>query len=221
MPRIRCAVIAFCFATSAIACSTKQAQPLAAGRPNEHNQLFTDGSDLISRYMPLDGVSPKDPRSSGARRDITTGIEKLEKAIALNPKNWSAHWFIGKGHQIQGDSRKAYDSFKTSWEIQQKNANVARDYMLSCLALGHSAEGVTVAEQAMKLKPDDPSVMSNYALALLIDGQTDRAAEEVQKSLDIDPADRVTLELEKMIGEVKSGKRPRPTKLDDLAGVRT
>jgi Tfp pilus assembly protein PilF len=164
---------------------------------------------------------PAKPPSSTSKAHnelFTKGIEKLEQALALKPDNYASHWFIGKGYQALGDPQHAYEAFKASWSIHQDNPNVAREYMLTCMSLGHGAEGVTVAERALQLEPENAGLLANYALALLINGQTDHAMEAVGKSLAIDPNDQVTLAVEKTIQEVQSGKRPRPSKLGDLEG---
>ncbi len=215
MIRMRCLVFALLVVTSSVACSQEKTE-VAASKRTEYKKLFTEGTDLISRYLPLENGKVRDPRSPQARRDLANGIEKLEQAIALNPDNSPAHWFLGKGHQILGDSERAYEAFKSSWDLDQKSALVARDYMLTCLMLGRSLEGVEIAEHAMKLKPKDASFVANHALALLVNGQTDRAEKEVQRALKIDPEDQVTQDLKTTIDEVKSGKRSRPTKLGDL-----
>ena len=92
--------------------------------------------------------------------------------------------------------------------------------MFECLNLGRGAEGVTLAEQALTLEPNEPGLIANYALALLIDGKVDAAEKEVQRALQLDGTDKVTKDLQKIIGEVKSGKRPCPTKFGDLKGVK-
>jgi tetratricopeptide (TPR) repeat protein len=203
--------------TSSVACSQEKADSTTAKKA-AYKKLFTEGTDLISRYLPLENGKVRDPRSPQARRDLDNGIKKLEEAIELYPKSGPAHWFLGKGHQILGDSERAYEAFKSSWDLDQKNALVARDYMLTCLVLGRSSEGVEIAEHAIHLKPKDSSFVANYALALLVNGQTDRAEKEVQRALKMDPEDQVTQDLKTTVDEVKSGKRPRPTKLGDLAG---
>lgn len=217
MIRMRCLIFALFVVTSSVACSQEKTV-VAPAKQAEYKKLFTEGTDLISRYMPLENGKVRDPRSPQARRDLNNGIKKLEEAIALHPNSGPAHYFQGKGLQILGDSEHAYEAFKSSWDIDQKNAIVARDYMLTCLTLGRSSEGVEIAEQAVKLKPKDPSFVANHALALLVNGQTDRAEKEAERALKMDPDDRVTQELKTTISEVKSGKRTRPTKLGDLAG---
>lgn len=211
--------MAVALAICPIGCFNTKTTTGSATQPSEHDRLFVEGTELIAPYMTLQRGTRKDPRSSGARRDIIEGIHKLEQVIAINAKNWSAFWFIGKGYQVLGDSERAYASFKSAWDLHKQDSNVAREFMLACLALGRGSEGVAIAEHALKLKPKDPGLTANLALALLIDGQLDRAEHEVRESLAIDPEDSVTQELETTISDIKNGKRSRPMKLGDLAGA--
>jgi tetratricopeptide (TPR) repeat protein len=203
-----------------VACSRRKSEVPATNPTDRHNQLFKEGSDLISPYMPLHGVEPKDASTGIAQREIKTGIDKLKQVVVLNPQNWAAYWVMGKAYQALGDSQNACESFKASWDIHKANADVAREYMFECLNLGRGAEGVTLAEQALTLEPNEPGLIANYALALLIDGKVDAAEKEVQRALQLDGTDKVTKDLQKIIGEVKSGKRPCPTKFGDLKGVK-
>ncbi len=170
--------------------------------------------------MHIHGEKPKDASTGKAQRDIRNGIDSLNQVVLLNPQNWAAYWVMGKGYQALGDSQNACESFKASWQIHKENADVAREYMFECLNLGRGAEGVTLAEQALTLEPNEPGLIANYALALLIDGQLDSAESQVQRSLQIDETDKVTKDLKKIISEVRSGKRPRPKKFSDLTGVK-
>jgi tetratricopeptide (TPR) repeat protein len=170
-------------AIAVIACVRKRNEPQAPNDTDLHNLLFREGTNLITPYMPLHGLSPKDAHSSQAQKEIKNGIAKLEQVLVLNPQNWAAFWIIGKGHQALENYQKAYESFKASWSIHKQNIDVAREYMIQCLNLGKSAEGVAIAEAALRLEPNEPGLVANYALALLIDGQMDRAENEVKRSL--------------------------------------
>lgn len=196
----------------------KKPDPPAFDSADRHNQLFKEGSDLVYPYMALAGVKAKKPDGRKAREEINRGISTLERVLVLNPQNWAACWVIGKGYQALGDHERAYEAFKASWAVHKENADVAREYMLECLNLGKGAEGVALAEQALELTPDDPGLIANHALALLIDGQVDSAEHQAQRALRLDDTDKVTQELQRVIANVKSGKRRRPTKYDEAAG---
>jgi Tfp pilus assembly protein PilF len=155
-----------------VSCSRKKAEPPVPSSTDRHNQLFKEGSELILPYMHVHDAERKNADSRKTQKDIQTGIAKLKQVVGLNPQNWAAYWAMGKGYQVLGDHQNAYESFKASWGIHKENADVAREYMVECLNLGRGSEGVTLAEQALALKPNEPGLIANYGLALLIDGQT-------------------------------------------------
>ena len=68
----------------------------------------------------------------------------------------------------------------------------------------------------MHLKPGDAGLTANLALALLIGGKLDEAADAVTNALAISPKDNISRNLKEIITEVQSGHRPQPSKLGDL-----
>ena len=182
----------------------------------EHNRLFQEGSSLVSSHMQLADRPTGDVDPNKVRTELERGIELLRQAAAINPANWSAHWIIGKGHQALGDSESAYEAFGKSFELHKGDANVAREYMFECLNLGHAEKGIYAARHATKLEPDNPGLVANLALALLIGGELEEAAEIVQQAIDLAPDDEITRNVQKVISAVRTGSRPQPKTMSDL-----
>ena len=183
-----------------------------------HNKYFLEGSDLIKPYMQLQGVQSKSAKSNQAKADITRGIALLNAVIAYNTNNWAAWWTMGKGYQALGQSDKACDAFGKSYAIQKQNAEVAREYMLECLNLGRTKEAVSVAEYAVGLSPNDAGLYANLALAYTLAGRLADAQTAIGKSLQIDPSDKISQTLRRIIQEITDGKRPQPHTMADLKG---
>ncbi|MCA9017856.1 MAG: hypothetical protein KDA77_21205, partial [Planctomycetaceae bacterium] len=72
------------------------------------------------------------------------------------------------------------------------------------------------ARHAKRLKPEDMGLVANLALALLIGGELEEAAENIEVALAGAPEDPISQNLEQMIEDVRSGLRPQPRNLDDL-----
>ena len=68
----------------------------------------------------------------------------------------------------------------------------------------------------MTLEPENAGHVANLALALLIGGQLDEAAETVAKAMTIAPDDQISQNLTEMIADVQAGRRPQPSKMADL-----
>lgn len=182
----------------------------------EHDLYFREGSDLITPYMLLGGVPSKSANSDEARANINRGISLLNAVVTYNATNWAAWWVMGKGYQALKESDKACDAFGKSYLIQSENPDVAREYMITCLDLGRSQEAVLVAEHAVHLAPSDAGLNANLALAYTLAGQLKDAQSAINKSLQIDPKDQISLTLSNVIQEVVDGKRSQPHKMSDL-----
>ena len=183
---------------------------------DDHNRVYQAGCDLISPHMPLHNHESRAAHSTSAQRDVRRGIELLTFVTQANPANWNAHWIIGKGHQALGHAKAACDSFRASFDLQKHNPDVAREYMFECLNLGRGSEGVMAASHALSLEPGNAGLHANMALAFLIDAQLDQALAAASKSLELDPTDRITRNVQMMIRQVKSGEKPQPTRMADL-----
>ncbi len=182
----------------------------------EHNRLFKAGSDLITPYMQLVDRESQSVHSPKAQQELQRGVEFLHQALSINPANWSACWIIGKAQQALGNSEEACKAFGRSYELQKGNADVAREYMFECLNLGRANKGIAAARHAVTLKPEDPGLVANLALALMIGGKLDDAAKTVARALTMAPRDEISRHLQKMIEDVQAGRRAQPSTLADL-----
>ena len=184
----------------------------------EHDLYFQEGGDLIKPYMLLADVPSKSASSNEAKANINRGIALLNAVVAYNATNWAAWWEMGKGYQALKETDKACDAFGKSYSIQRENPDVAREYMITCLDLGRNQEAVLVADHAVRLAPNDAGLNANLALAYTLNGQLKDAQSAINKSLQIDPKDQISLTLSNVIQEVTNGRRPQPHKMGDLEG---
>jgi tetratricopeptide (TPR) repeat protein len=179
-----------------------------------HDELFKRGADLISPYMRLTDRPPR--KSDDASRNLREGIRLLDEALKLFPGNWSALWIQGKAFQALDDHAQAYARFKRAFALQRDNPDVGREFMFECLEIGQGAEAVEVARTAASKAPRDAGLRANLALALLLAGRVSEADDAANQAQLIDPADKITQNLVRVIGEVRRGKRPRPRHMSDL-----
>jgi tetratricopeptide (TPR) repeat protein len=182
----------------------------------DHNYYFVKGCDFIKPYMRLAETPKKSTKSDEARADIIRGIDLLNAVVVYNKDNWAAWWTIGKGYQALDEADKACDAFGKSYAIQRQNPDVAREYMVECLNLGRAKEAVPVAEHAISLSPNNAGLNANLALAYTIAGQLADAQSAINKSLQIDPSDKISQNLRRIIQEIIDGKRPQPHNMRDL-----
>jgi len=184
----------------------------------EHNRYYKQAGDLVTPYLRLSDGREKRWNTPKAQADLRRGIELYGAVVKYAPSNWNAYWLMGKAHQALREPAAAYDAFGRAYAIQQENADVAREYMFECLETEHVPEGITVAEHAATLRPQEAGLVANLALAYVIAGRTNEALSKVEESLALDPNDKVTASLQRVIREIIEGKRPQPKKLSDLPG---
>ena len=190
-------------------------EPLAALSEKaweDHDELFKEGSGLVSPHMVLAGKA-REPLTGADKADVKKGIDRLKRVVAMERRNWPAYWMMGKAHEALGDERAAYEAFRRAGAIHPYHPDVAREEANALLNLRRASEGVAAARRAVKYNPEDPGLLANLALAQLLDGDVAAAEANATKAQAAAPDDAVTKSLLKVIAEVKAGKRPRPKKL--------
>src|SRR5689334_5000281 len=138
---------------------------LEINSPESHNLAYRQAAALVAPYFQLHDRPRKPANTADAQRELHRGISILKAVTDYNPHNWNAHWIAGKAHQALGDHQSAYPCFKSAFEIQRHNPDVAREFMFTCLHLGYAEEGVAAAVHAVTLDPSQAGLLANLALA--------------------------------------------------------
>ena len=85
---------------------------------------------------------------------------------------------------------------------------------MECIALGYAEEAIAVTAAMVRLAPDNAGLVATHALSLLIGGDLDGAFREVQRAGQLDPDDEITLNLRKLIEDVRAGRIEAPSRID-------
>ncbi len=210
----------FGLAASLVGCSEAApppAQPVAPVTNEEvHNRYYQEASALVRPYLHVSDKPARPWDNAQGRGDLRRGIALYAAVVSYAPTNWSAYWFMGKSYQTLGEATNACDAFASAFALQRRNPDVGREYMFECLEIGRMTDAIRAAEHASYLKPRDAGLLANLALAYTMAGQISEATAAVDKSLAIDPADKIPLNLKRVIGEIAAGKRPQPRTLAEL-----
>lgn len=177
----------------------------------KHDKLYKAGVALVQPYFLLADTPPRDANSAAGKADLADGIKKLEAAAELSPDNWANRWVLGKACEAAGRPEESNAWLKRAYELNPSQVDLAREYMQSCLRTGRIREGVSAAEHALALRPDDAGLTANLALAQLLAGRTDEAYTTVCRSSEIDPQDKTTIAVRGEIEDVRAGRKPAPT----------
>jgi adenylate cyclase len=122
--------------------------------------------------------------------------QHFEAAIRISPNLFEAYYYFGRQCFARGDIERAADLFRRSTEIRREDFQSALllAQTLRMLGRGDDAraamhEGLARAERILDLNPLDGRALSLGSNALYEDGQTQRAMEWSQRSLELHPDD--------------------------------
>src|SRR5438477_2721534 len=125
---------------------------------------------------------------------------ELERAIALDPNSFEAHYFFARYWFVRGELERAAALFERAGEVKPD------DYQSWCLLIhvyrslgradkidGAAHKGLALAEKELALHPENPRPAALGAAGLLAIGETERSREWLTRALAIDPEDLLTL----------------------------
>lgn len=150
------------------------------------------------------------------KRTIRKGIALFEELLATIPDHWPTLWTLGMSLRALGEEEAALPRFRRAYELNPGQPDVGREYAGQCMRLGMAEDGVRVSRELHARFPMDVSLQSNLALALLIAGAVDEALSVGQAALAREPSDEITGALVGLIGKVKQGLVPRPTRMPGM-----
>ena len=188
---------------------------VAAPDDAKHDDLYKRAIADLEFAMQL--VPPVRPSLMQKWR-IRRGLGHLSKALAIRPTNWAALWVKGKALQALGRNAEALEAFSKSHSINPQHPDVVREASISAMECSNYEDARVFAEKAVQIRPEDPGLLANLALVLLL-AQDPRAAKvQVERAYAADPQDRITRTVRKIIDEVIAGTRPCPRHTHELFG---
>lgn len=179
-------------------------------------QLFTRAAELAQPFLLLGNTSQRRVLNRDQRAQLEDAIALCDKVLLADPQNWSAAWLAGKATQSLGDQERAYCYFGRSFEVQNENADVARELTIACLETKRAKRAVEIAEHAVRLEPKDPGLKANLALAQLCSGDLAGAEATIDTALIGDPHDQTSISLKRLIFKVRLGQIKAPETPADL-----
>ncbi len=158
----------------------------------EHNRVFKEASAIVEREVLVHERMVMPKPGWWLRRKLKRAISLLERAVAMNPENWSAMWMIGKVHQRLSDISTALSWFERSCRINPSQPDVAREASLCAMDIGRNDDAIAFALRATQAEPANAGLHANLALAYLLAARLAEAKTSIDHSLSIDPADTIS-----------------------------
>lgn len=150
----------------------------------------------------------------------TRAVEAFQQAIKLDPELAEAHFRLGLAYDVIGrekdaeeEFRKAVETFKKYFSVEENNKDAEAHYNLGQTYAGLHLYGDAVREyrQAIRVKPDDAAIHYDLGLSLMRLAQYDEAAAAFSKSLELDPenyrAEDSLAEAREGVKRIRTGKK--------------
>jgi regulator of sirC expression with transglutaminase-like and TPR domain len=74
----------------------------------EHDSAFEQAAQIIKGEIIIQGHQPTSSAIPSVRSKLERALQLFARVLELNPRNWSAMWFVGKIHQRLSDQSGAF-----------------------------------------------------------------------------------------------------------------
>lgn len=148
--------------------------PSTAGKPPTDNAKLSEiNTELGAQYM--------------RNREYQIAMEKLTKAVELNPRNINAHGTLALLHAVIGQYDKAEASFKQAMRIDGDNSSLLNNYGQFLCQRGRYEEGQKLIMKAVAnpLYANADSGYYNAGACAMGNGKLDEADGYFRKALEI------------------------------------
>lgn len=122
----------------------------------------------------------------------------MRELIEHFPDFWEAHFFLGRALHRQRKWQEARDVLE-KLKARQQLPGINKELTGIYSQLGQPEKALACARQALDAEPEDPTLLTNYAAALLENDQIDEAAKYAARAEMLMPDDEPTAKLIELI----------------------
>lgn len=214
-------IIALCIALmlTCLACrngkrrSGRIEMPLSVVAPTdeaEFNRMFTRATGRLESLVQTGGYSPRSPSKADAFK-LKRLCRELEACLAFAPDHWQSMVFLGKACQSLGEHHAALGWFEKAMTVEAGNSIILKEASLEAIHLRDIDKALEFSGAAVGVRPDDPVLLGNHAMNLLIAGRDEEARATITEALRIAPSDDFNARISDIIDGVIERERDRPT----------
>jgi tetratricopeptide (TPR) repeat protein len=177
--------------------------------------LFDEAARVLSPRIRLADRPPRPPATPEERKAIVEAIERLEQHIERAPDRWQAAWLHAKALALVGKNGEALDAWRRAFQRFGSQRELARDFGIELLEAERHAEARDVNRAITERLPDDATLWCNLAVTELLCGDLDAADRALDRSMTLDPGDKIAHLLRGRLAAYRSG-QPLPRTLREL-----
>lgn len=134
--------------------------------------------------------------------------ETFERALAIDPDLWEAHFGLGIVARQRGDARAAQSAFRRVLELWPDQPDALHELGVALLMANSTGDALAALDHAAALRPDDPAYVADAGFAHLRAGDLANARARLERAARLDATDPITKsylgELERLEAKEKS-----------------
>lgn len=176
---------------------------------DEFNSLF-EGASTRQRPLIMKGDMGPMARSSSEIKTLRQCILDFEACLRFKNDHWQSMVFMAKSYQALGEHETALDWLVTAANMEKNNHVIYKEASLQSVLLGNIEKAIEYSSEGLRIQPDDPVLLGNHAMNLLIGKRDEQALSTIKRAIEIAPEDQFNQRCLKIISEVLAGKRERP-----------
>ncbi|WP_046757622.1 SseB family protein [Kordia jejudonensis] len=150
-------------------------------------------------------------------------VERLEIAITafnecldIYPNHWQSMLLLAKVHQRLRNHELSFALLEKAFHIELDDHTIPVEAAFEAMHIHKTEKALFYSAEAIKRKPDDPVLLGNHAMNLLIHEQDNEAIAIINNALALDPNDAVLKNIKALISNIHAGKQKRPTFEDTI-----
>jgi len=129
---------------------------------------------------------------TGEASTLDTASATFDRAIAIDPDLWEAHFGRGIVARQRGDALAAQSSFGRVLELQPAQPDALHELGVALLMGNNMRDALSALDQAAALRPDDPAYVADAGFAHLRAGDLASARARLERATRLDANDPIT-----------------------------
>lgn len=174
------------------------------------NDLFERAGKQQEGLIFLGDYHEKPLRSSD-KRSLEGSVQDFQACLDLFPDHWQSMFLMAKSLQRLGRHTEALEQLEKAFELELDNHSIPLEAALEAMHLSDFDKALFYSEASLTRTPNDPILMGNYAMNLLIAQNDEKAQAIIDQALALNPKDPTNKNIAAMIRAVAKGERKRPT----------
>lgn len=142
--------------------------------------------------IPVDQQRAKTWTNVGAALEERAGSEHAlpyyRRALELNPRSSTAHYYLGTALQRRGSLHEALSHYRQAVRIDPQRPEIHNNLGVALLAAGFREEAVRHFRRAVEIDPAHPDALTNLGALALGSGDFEEAERQYRRAIRADPS---------------------------------